>query len=149
MNVDGGAVAQTFLYPPDIGLRVDLKSAENARDRHAYIVRNGRLDPDWATVERNFLSIVGRAVATMIHYSGYNDVLRIYATSKRDGVDFNLAYIEPDFTYGQHEPFDPAFLRALFNYGYAKGATPAVWHKVPPALDLTDEPRQQAVPRGN
>jgi len=25
----------------------------------------------------------------MIHYSRYNDILRIYATTKRDGVDYN------------------------------------------------------------
>jgi hypothetical protein len=143
MNVDGGAVVQTFLYPPDIGLRVNLRARENARERHAYIIRNGRLDPEWATVERQFLSIVGRAIATMIHYSGYNDVLRIYATTKRDGVDYNLAYIEPDFSYGRHEEFDPAYLRALFQYGYAKGASPSVWQKSPPLLNVSGEPPPQ------
>jgi hypothetical protein len=46
MNVDGGAVAQTFLYPADLGLRLNPQSREYARERHAYIIRNGRLDPD-------------------------------------------------------------------------------------------------------
>ena len=137
MNVDGGAVVQTFLYPPDTGLRVDLRSAEHARQRHAYIVRNGRLDPDWAKVDRRFLKIVGRAISTMIHYSGYNDILRIYATTKRDGVDYNLAYIEPDFPDMKHEEFDPAYLRALFDYGYAKGRQGSAWHKAPPLLETT------------
>jgi hypothetical protein len=135
MNVDGGAVAQTFLYPPDIGLRVDLRSREHARERRAYIIRNGRLDPDWASVDRQFLSIVGRSIATMIHYSGYNDVLRIYATTRRDGVDYNLAYIEPDFTNAKHEEFDPSYMWALFDYGYARGGNPNVWHKAPPILE--------------
>ena len=135
MNVDGGAVVQTFLYPPDIGLRVNLHSGKYARERHAYIVRNGRLDPDWASVDRRFLSIVGRAIATMIHYSGYNDILRIYATTKRDGVDYNLAYIEEDFPNTKHENFDPAYLRAAFNYGYAKGSRGSPWHKAPPLLE--------------
>jgi MFS superfamily sulfate permease-like transporter len=30
--------------------------------------------------------IAGRAIATMIHYSGYNDILRIYMTTQHDGV---------------------------------------------------------------
>lgn len=150
MNVDGGAVAQTFLYPPDLGLRVNLKTGEHARERHAYIIRNGRLDPDWATVERQFLSIVGRAISSMIHYSGYNDVLRIYATTKRDGVDFNLAYIEPDFSYGKHDFFDPAYLRALFDYGYAKGGNPNTWHKAPPILEVSNgAPSQRTAKLGN
>ena len=137
MNVDGGAVVQTFLYPPDTGLRVDLRSTEHARQRHAYIVRNGRLGPDWAKVDRRFLKIVGRAISTMIHYSGYNDIIRIYATTKRDGVDYNLAYIEPDFPDMKHEEFDPAYLRALFDYGYAKGRQGSAWHKAPPLLETT------------
>jgi hypothetical protein len=135
MNVDGGAVAQTFLYPADLGLRLNPQSREYARERHAYIIRNGRLDPDWASVDRRFLTITGRAIATMIHYSGYNDILRIYATTKRDGVDYNLAYIEPDFPNTKHEDFDPAYLKALFDYGYAKGRAGYAWRKAPPILE--------------
>jgi len=134
MNVDGGAVVQTFLYPPSVGLRVNLRSPEYARERHAYIIRNGRLDPDWASVDRSFMTIVGRAISTMIHYSGYNDILRIYNTTKRDGVDYNLAYIETDFPEMKHEQFDPGYLRALFAYGYDKGKQGSVWHKAPPLL---------------
>ena len=136
MNVDGGVVAQTFLYPPDLGLRVNLLSAELARDRYAYVIRNSRLDPDWASVSRNFLTIAGRAIATMIHYGGYNDILRIYVTAKHDGVDYNLAYIEPDFPNVKHEKFDSAYMNALFDYGYAKGKAGYSWHKAPPILEI-------------
>lgn len=137
MNVDGGAVVQTFLYPPDIGQRVNLRAGQFARERHAYIIRNGRLDPDWAPVDRRFLTIAGRAISTMLHYSGYNDILRIYATTKRDGVDYNLAFIETDFPEIKHEDFDPKYLRALFDYGYAKGRAGYRWRKAPPILEAT------------
>ena len=143
MNVDGGVVAQTFLYPPDLGRRVNLLSAELARDRHAYVIRNSRLDPDWASVQRNFVTISGRAIATMIHYGGYNDILRTYATAKRDGVDYNLAYIEPDFARVKHENFDPNYMKALFDYGYAKGRGGYSWYKVPPNLEI-DRPATRA-----
>ncbi len=144
MHVDGGAVAQTFLYPPQIGSLVNLRQGPLARERHAYVIRCGRLDPDWASVDRRLLSITGRAIATMIHYSGYNDVLRIYATARRDGVDYNLAYIEPDFTVEHRESFDPVYMKALFDYGYAKAVHGYRWSKVPPILagrKLTAWPR--------
>jgi hypothetical protein len=134
MNVDGGVVAQAFLYPTDLGLRVDLTSAELARKRHAYIIRNSRLDPEWASVNRRFLSISGRAISTMVHYIGYSDILRIYATAMSDGVDYNLAYIEPDFPNVKHEKFDTAYMKALFNNGYWKGRTGYSWYKAPPNL---------------
>ena len=143
MNVDGGAVAQTFLYPPDIGLRVNLRSAENARERHAYLIINGRLDPDWASVDRRFLSIAGRTISTMLHYSSYNDILRIYATTKRDGVDYNLAYIERDFPNVKHEDFDQAYMRSLFDYAYAKGRRGYSWHKAPPNIEAATAERRQ------
>jgi hypothetical protein len=136
MNVDGGAVTQTFLYPPNIRLQ-DLPAAERMRERHAYIIRNGRLDPDWASVDRRFLTIAGRAISTMIHYSGYNDILVIYSTTKRDGVDYNLAYIQSDFPAIKHEDFDPAYMKALFDYGYAQGRSGYRWRKTPPILDKT------------
>jgi hypothetical protein len=68
MNVDAGVVAQTFLYPVDFGIRADIRTGRFARERHAYLLRNGRLDPDWASVNRDFLTITERAIDTMIHY---------------------------------------------------------------------------------
>src|SRR5688500_17411073 len=48
MHVDGGTMAQVFLYPPSLRIG-DLGAA---RTRTLYIIRNARLDPDWASVER-------------------------------------------------------------------------------------------------
>jgi hypothetical protein len=134
MHVDGAAVTKAFLVPPQIGMLVDLKQDRFARDRHAYIVFNARLDPEWASVERRLLSITGRAIATMIHYGGYNDLLRLYATSQRNGIDYNLAYIDSKFTAGRTQLFDPSYMRALFDYGYQRGRDGNAWHKAPPIL---------------
>jgi hypothetical protein len=135
MNVDGGVVTQTFLYPATLGLRVDLRSPELARERRAYVIRNSRLDPDWASVNRRFLTISGRAISTMIHYIGYNDILRIYTMTQRDGVDYNLAFIETDLPSVKHEKFDPAYMKSLFDYAYTKGMKGYPWHKAPPIME--------------
>ena len=118
-----------FLYPPSIDLR---KIAD--RDRKAYLIRNARLDPEWASVERRTLSIAGRAISTMIQSSGSNDVLRIYNTTKRDGVDYNLAYIGSDFKAPHKGDFDRAYMNALFDYGYKQAVAGYPWRKVPPIL---------------
>ena len=133
MHVDGGAVAQMFLYPSGPRFAAEVKGP--TRERHAFLIRNSRLDPDVTSVGRNLLSITGRAISTMIHYSGYNDVLRIYATTRRDGVDFNLAYIGSDFTMEHKTPFDPAYMRALFDYGYQRARAGYPWLKMPPVFN--------------
>jgi predicted acylesterase/phospholipase RssA len=134
MHVDGGAVVQTFLYPPNVTVGMDLQHGALARERRAYVIRNGRLDPDWASVDRRVFSIAGRAVSTMLHYSGQNDVFRLQTTTARDGVDFNLAYIGRDFTAEHKEDFDQTYMRALFAYGQAQMLAGTAWHKSGPFL---------------
>jgi Patatin-like phospholipase len=138
MHVDGGAVAQTFLIPASVGQLANFRAKQYARQRTAYVIRNARLDPDWASVDRRLLSILGRSINTMIHYSGYNDIVRIYFTSQRDGVDYKLAYIGSDFDFPHKENFDPAYMKALFEYGHAEAQTNTVWHSAPPIFAQPD-----------
>jgi hypothetical protein len=130
MHVDGGAIAQLFLYPPSLEANRLLK-----RERHAYIIRNARLDPDYAVAERRTITIAGRAISTMLAASGQNDVLRTYFVSQRDGVDYNLAFIGADFVAPEKKgEFDQAYMRALYEYGYQQAKSGQEWHKVPPGL---------------
>jgi hypothetical protein len=57
-------------------------------------------------VGRSVFAIAGRAIWSMIHNGGGNDILRLQAASERDGVAFNLAYIGDDFTGEREELFD-------------------------------------------
>ena len=43
MHVNGGAVAQAFLYPPTLNLKTNSERYGIQRKRVAYIIRNGRL----------------------------------------------------------------------------------------------------------
>ena len=130
LHVDGGAIAQLFLYPPSI----DLKNAGVKRERHAYIIRNARLDPDYAVTERRTISVAGRAVSTMLSASGHNDVLRTYFVTQRDGVDYNLAYIGTDFQMTEKGQFEQPYMRALYDYGFEQAKAGRAWHKTPPGL---------------
>ncbi len=134
MHVDGGAFVQAFLYPAAMTRRrrERMKSGAQVVPAIAYVIRNGRLDPEWSVVERSTLSIAGRAISTMITASGYNDVLRIYNNTRNDGIDFRLAYIGADFNKELPEPFDQGFMRALFDYGYQRARKGYDWATRPP-----------------
>ncbi|WP_230169272.1 patatin-like phospholipase family protein [Roseomonas sp. CECT 9278] len=127
MHVDGGASLQMFLYPPQIEPDRAARAAVRDRQRTAWVVRNGRLDTEWSSTNRSILSIAGRAATTLLHYSAVNDIVRIYLTSLRDGVRFRLAYIGADFTATRDQPFETAFMRALFAYGEAQGRQGGRW----------------------
>lgn len=134
MHVDGGAYAQAFLYPTALTARrrERMRGNQKVLTANAYIIRNGRLHPEWGHVERSTLGIAGRAIATMIIASGYNDIVRIYDNAQRDGFGYNLAYIEPDFREVLSTPFDTSYMRSLFDYAYRKAAGGYPWMKKPP-----------------
>lgn len=120
MHVDGGAMAQAFLYPSLLNLKRLSQKNKMTRKRVAYIIRNGRPFKDEENVKRQTLSISMQAIATMTASSGVNDTYRIYLTAKRDGIDYNLAFIDDGFTVPYKDPFDQGYMQALFDYGYQK-----------------------------
>ena len=126
-SVGTGAIAQAFLYPHALELTREAARRGIVRERNAYVIRNGRFDPDWATTERSFVSIAQRTINTMIHYSGISDAMRIYETAQRDGVQFRLACIGTDFQFKPHKQFDQAYMRALFDYAFQKPRNGCPW----------------------
>jgi len=132
MHVDGGAAAQVFVYPATLEVRAVARRMGMDRDRNLYIIRNARLDPDWASTQRSTLDIAGRAVSSLIQSQGIGDLYRIYLLARRDGLQYNLAFIGDDFDMQIQEPFDQAYMRALFDYGYELGRNGYAWHGVPP-----------------
>jgi hypothetical protein len=134
MHVDGGATAQVFLYPPALRVAEISKQQGIVRERRLYIIRNARLDPDWAEVERRTLSIAERAIESLIQTQGIGDLYKIYAETQRDGIDFNLAYIPKSFFAPHKEDFDTDYMRKLFQTGYGLAARGYPWKKLPPGL---------------
>ena len=93
MHVDGGTMNQLFMYPPSLNVHETEQQFRMNRERRAYVIRNSRLDMNWAHVERKAIDIVGRAISSLIQTQGVGDLYRVYLEAERDNVDFNLAYI--------------------------------------------------------
>jgi len=132
MHVDGGAMTQVFLYPSALSQRATELNLKLQKQRNAYIIRNSRLDPEWRETERGTLSIIQRAISSMIQTQGIGDLYRIYHTTQLDGVSFNLAFIGPDFKFPHQTEFDTVYMKALFEYGYQQGLGGKEWQKYPP-----------------
>jgi len=139
MHVDGGAASQVFVYPPSFKLREQAGKYGVVRERRLYVIRNARLDPEWAQVNRQTLGIAARSIASLIQTQGVGDLYRIYLTAHRDGLDFNLAYIPPSFKTPLTEPFDTEYMRQLFQVGYDLAVKGYPWAKSPPAFAVPEE----------
>jgi predicted acylesterase/phospholipase RssA len=135
MHVDGGAMTQVFLYPPSFKLSEVATAKGVIRDRQLYVIRNGRVDPDWAETERRTLSIAGRAVSSLLHTQGIGDLYRIYLNAQRDGIDFNLTFIPKSFTTESKEAFDRKYMNELYDVGYQRAVDGTLWTDYPPFFD--------------
>jgi predicted acylesterase/phospholipase RssA len=137
MHADGGTVSQVFTYPPSFRLAKKAANVGAERVRVLYIIRNARLDADWAKIQRRTLPIAGRAISSLLQNQGIGDLYRIYLTAKRDGLDYNLAYIPQSFNAPRTKDFDPAFMRPLYQLGYDMAVAGYPWEKYPPGYAAT------------
>jgi predicted acylesterase/phospholipase RssA len=138
MHVDGGASSQVFVYPPSLNLRARSQQFGIVRERRLYVIRNARLDPEWAQTDRLTLEIAGDAIASLIQTQGVGDLYRIYLTAQRDHLDFNLAYIPLSFKVPLKEPFDSEYMQRLFQVGYDAAAKGYPWAKAPPGFAIPE-----------
>jgi predicted acylesterase/phospholipase RssA len=132
LHVDGGVTQQVSLAPAALAFGALDKAAGVQVKRRLYVIRNGKITPEWQPVDERALSIAQRSISTLTKYQGIGDLYRLHATAQRDGIEFNLAAIPAGFTQKAKEPFDRDYMRALFELGFEQGRRGYAWMKAPP-----------------
>ena len=135
LHVDGGVTTQVFLFPTQVNLRSIEKKGRFRFKRRLYVIRNQKLNPVWQLTDPKLLKITGRSLATLMKFQGIGDLIRLYARAKRDRMDYNLKFIPASWVTRAKEPFDQAYMQALFDVGYNIGKIDGHWHKAPPGFE--------------
>jgi predicted patatin/cPLA2 family phospholipase len=139
LHVDGGVTRQVFIAPSIFSfVPHEQRPGRPVAKPRLYVIRNGKIDPEWQSVNENVVSITQRSISTLIKNQGIGDLYRIYSITKRDGIDFNLASIPADFRDTSDEPFDQKYMIALFDRGYDLASHNYSWGKAPPGLELAN-----------
>jgi predicted acylesterase/phospholipase RssA len=141
LHVDGGVTRQVFIAPSIFSVVSHTQKGKPVASPHLYVIRNGKIDPEWQSVSENVVSITQRSISTLIKNQAIGDLYRIYSVTKDQGIEFNLASIPADFTQTSDEPFDQKYMTALFNRGYDLGHDNYAWVKAPPGLELATQAR--------
>ena len=131
LHVDGGVTAQVFLYPPQVSPRNIDRLLGFSPKRRLFVIRNSKVNPEYAPVEAGLLSISKRSIDTLIKNQGVGDLYRIYTLAQRDRIDYNLAFIPDSFDSKAKELFDRDYMRSLFQTGYDLGSKDYKWIKSP------------------
>lgn len=134
LHVDGGTGSQVFVYPAEIDFKGIKEKLRVQGEPNVYVIRNSFLDPDYKNIERRIFPIASRTIDSLIRTQGIGDLYEIYALCKRDGNDFNLAFIPASFEEVPAEVFDPVYMSKLFELGYQKALKGYTWQKGPPGF---------------
>jgi predicted acylesterase/phospholipase RssA len=133
LHVDGGVTQQVFASHPSLAARDRDPSAKRAAAR-LFVIRNGKISPEWEVVEAGIFSISRRSISTLIKNQGIGDLYRIFAKAQIDGTDFNLAAIPSGFSVRGADSFEQTYMQALYDEGYRSGRQGYRWMKAPPGL---------------
>jgi hypothetical protein len=139
MHVDGGLAGQ-FYIAPDSMLVSTATAKLPATD--FYIIANMKLNQEFQLTERTTLSILGRTVSAAIKFVTRNAIDRAYATALRSGIGFYVAYVNQDFSAPARGAFDPDYMKALYDVGFARGAGPDPFLRQP--NDYSTQPEKVA-----
>ena len=132
MHVDGGPTRQVFLAPAQFSLRTFDKLYPKPPLRTVYVIRNGKIAPEYEAVRPTVLAISARSLFTLTKHQGMGDLNQIYSMTERDGAEFRLASIPASFKVKSASAFDPAYMKALFEVGHRMGQQGNTWARTPP-----------------
>ena len=138
MHVDGGVGNQVFLYGPVLDPMESLQEMgfdHMRRHFRVFVIRNTQSKPNFQVVKPLVRSIAPRSVSSLIKAQGIGDLYRIFVTSKRDGFDFNLAFIPDEMDIANRsDEFDNRVMNVLFETGYKLARYGYRWGKTPPGF---------------
>jgi hypothetical protein len=134
LHVDGGVTRELFVAP----LQVPFKQFDRLYDAppvyRLYLVKNGKLTPEYKPVPKQTIPIAARAIFTLIKSQHQGDIYRIYRMARDAGADFHLTAVPQSFSRTAKQAFDPEYQTALFDEGHRLALSGNPWLKAPPDL---------------
>jgi len=138
MHVDGGTTQKVFIAPLQLRLHMLDPLYSAPPQFRIFVINNARMAPEWAAPKDDSRAIAERSLRTLSKSQGAGDLIRLYLLAKRDGAEFNLAFIPSSFRAMSREPFDRQYMRALFDVGFQEGRAGYPWLAAPPEIIGTD-----------
>lgn len=138
LHVDGGATSVLHLYPIGLDFEKLAKHMDVKGTPNVYVIRNGKLQKKWKTVDRSTIPIAMRSLNSLMGSVVLGDIYRIYLSTQRDGLNYHLAYIPETFTEEATEAFDREYMTRLFKLGYERARNGYDWSTTPPGFDTSE-----------
>ena len=131
MHVDGGTTREVFVSPLDVPLQAFDPLYDAPPIRRIFVIKNGKLAPEYAAVEPQVISIAARAISTLTKAQSQAELYRIWRMANDASADFNLIAIPKNFRSAPPKLVEPDYQAALFAEGLRLGRSRSAWMKQP------------------
>jgi hypothetical protein len=142
MHVDGATIRTIYVAPDDM-IFGGGTAPHGQEIKDLYVLVNNKIEPSFALVEDNAVTLAARAFSTVLKREGRADMLAAYAHAVRHGIGFHLAFLDaaaPEVPASDATAeFSTAYMQSLFARGEAQGRAPSPWSARPP---LAQDPAQ-------
>ena len=132
MHVDGGVTREVFVAPVPMRLDATDRLYPAKPQRSIYIIKNGKIGPEFDAVKPTAVSIAIRSIWTLTKSQNANDLYRIWREARDAGAEFHLAAVPVTFSEKPKQAFDPEYQKKLFDEGFRIGRTGSGWQRTPP-----------------
>jgi hypothetical protein len=121
------------MFPSNFSVKAqDIRQGRSGINRTLFVIRNGKVSQDYQMVKPRLSAIVSRSISTLITTQGIGDLYRMYSNALRDGIAFRAVWVPESFIMEEPEPFDPAYMKALYELGLEMGRNGIPWSSQPP-----------------
>ena len=132
MHVDGGVTAQLVFVPPALKiLQIETSVFGKVRERALYVIRNGKINPEYQLSEPRAIPISSRAVTTLVKYEVIADLERLHHFTQANATAFYFCAVPASFDAMSSMDFDTAYAAKLFQTGVTAGKL-GLWATSPP-----------------
>jgi len=115
LHVDGGLTQQVLVLPGGFG------RAANGTTARLYVIFNGVTAPTPSSVQISSMSLLQRAVPTLLKYLGRANLVELANSARESGASYRITAIPAEFPESRNVFGSPQWLEALYGYGYQSG----------------------------
>jgi hypothetical protein len=118
MHGDGGALGPLFFGPEPYlmpGSPLKLPATD------LYVIFNGKLSTEFYVTSPTTAGILGRTIGLALKAGGRLQLALAGLAAQKAGIGFHVTYVADSFDQVGRGLFDPKYMNALYDFGFAKG----------------------------
>ena len=135
MHSDGGSASQILTIPEGWMASSDKVKWPEGATLNLYIIVNNALMPEFSTTRNNTFTVMARANSTLIKSQTRSALVATYVYAQKNGIRFRVASIDKQVPYTMIDPFNTAYMRAVYNLGYSRMSNGTLWKDRPSFAD--------------